>query len=356
MKKVFIIAPNYFGIDHSIANAFRSEGFDVCLMNYRDKYYMVERIAGKISRLVPFVKCITNMIFRLFLLIDNRYLVRILYAEKPNMIFIVKGENIMPSTIMHIKEKLGIPCISYQWDDPFYSYEEHKLYDDYRKNNFLKSMKLYSHIFIFDKHYISKIKNLGINKVSYLPLATDANNYRKLEYSDEEHKQYSYDVCFVGIPFPNRIKMFDALKGFRFGVFGDKWDSFLLGRRRDYYRGKAKGEKVLKLYCSSKIILNIHHPQSVLGVNTRTFDILACEAFEIVDYKEGIEDLFKVGEEIVCYKDASELQGLIDYYLLHPEERKKISHRGFNRVMKNHTWKHRIQQVMKKLDENNIKI
>ena len=224
----------------------------------------------------------------------------------------------------------------------------------YRKNNFANSMHLYDHIFSHDPFYVNEMKKKGAKNVSYLPLATDPGQYRNIEVSEEEQSQYDFDVCFVGAPFHNRIKILDSLCEFKLGVFGDGWGIWHRLKFRkipEYYKGKASGEKVLKLYKSSKIVLNIHGPEAKEGVNTRTFDIPMCGAFELTDYKPEMDKLFKPGEEIVYYKNIDELKSLVRFYLNNPEKRKVIIAKGKERVLNSHTWNHRMQEVVNLLEK-----
>jgi spore maturation protein CgeB len=143
--------------------------------------------------------------------------------------------------------------------------------------------------------------------------------------------------------------MFESLRDYNLGVFGDHWTKYFMlkGKKMpSYYRGRASGETVNKIYLSSKIVLNIHHPHSIEGLNTRTFDIPACSAFEMVDYKKNVEKHFEIDKEIVTFKNIDELKSKIDFYLINDDLRKTISERGKRKVLSEHTWLHRIRDVI----------
>ena len=353
-KKVIIIAPNFYGIDKSICHAFESLGFNTALLNSRPGLSLFENISLRMSRKFPFSKNILNKNIQSFLVRDNNGYLLSIKKFKPDIIFIIKGETVFPETIQIIKNEMKIPCIAYMWDRPFYTYADDFL-DDYRKNNFALGMHLYDYIFVYDPYYVEEIKKKGIANVGYLPLATDPGKYKKVGLSQKEKQEYALDICFVGWPLPNRVEVFENLSGFKLGVFGDGWKDWHRFKKSPiYYKGKAIGEKVLKIYSSSKIVLNMHHPQSVLGVNTRTFDILACGAFELVDFKPELEKLFVLGDEIVCYKNIGELKGLIKFYLENEEERRRIAKRGMDKVLSCHTWHNRIKGLIAALSEKRI--
>ena len=86
------------------------------------------------------------------------------------------------------------------------------------------------------------------------------------------------------------------------------------------------------------------HPEGDF-VNTRTFEIAACGAFQLVDYRQALERHFDVDREVVCYRSVEELRALARYYLDKPEQRLKIARSGRDRVMREHTYAHRMRQM-----------
>jgi spore maturation protein CgeB len=351
---VLIIAPSYYGIDSSIAKAFEKNGYKSFMVNYKVNSSFPEKIIRKAMTFSPSTNRALHPYLRVLLLKENKRYIALAEKHRPSFIFIIKGESVFPQTLGHIKEHLTIPCISYQWDDPFYTNNKGSGLDDYRRNNFRLGMKDYDHIFAFDNYYVDEIKKEGISNVSYLPLATDEDLYKNTSLTEDEKKMHGYDICFVGMPFNNRIDVFNELQEFNLGVFGDFWDMHRDRLKGNYFKGPATGDKVLKIYSASKIVMNINHPHSVYGVNTRTFDILSCGAFEIMDYKQGIEDLFDVGNEIVCYHDVRELKALVRYYLDHPAKRKDIAEKGCLKTRKQHTWAQRVKEIITVLQSKKI--
>ena len=355
-KTILMVAPNFYGIDKSIKAEFESFGFDVYLKNSRNRLEPLESLALKAAKAIPIIERVLRPFVKSFLDKDNEEYLSIVRKIKPDVLFVIKGETIYPETLSVIKEEMNIPCYIYQWDCPFYSYADHAV-DVYRKNNFANGMHFYNHIFSHDPLYVDQIRSKGAKSVSYLSLATDPSQYKDIEITEEERRKYDFDVCFVGAPFRNRIEVLDSLREFKLGVFGDGWDMWhwlRLKKIPDYYKGEATGEKVLKLYKSSKIVLNIHGPEAKDGVNTRTFDIPACGAFELTDYKSEMNRLFRPGEEIVYYKDVEDLKKKVSYYLKNPQERFLIIERGRARIFNGHTWHHRIKEVVDYIYRNHL--
>jgi spore maturation protein CgeB len=355
-KKILVSAPKFYGIDEAIREAFENMGFKAVLKNYRTKTTINETIARRIGIKFPSLKPLLNPVLKYYLDKDNKEFINIVKKEKPNLLFIIKGDFIFPETLQKIKKEISCPVVVYIWDDPFCSFAG-LFSDDYRKSNLEKGMHLYDFIFVYDTYYVEQIKTLGITNVEYLPLATDPNRYRKIEITNEDKKLFGYDICFVGVPYPNRVEVIESLQHYNLGIFGDGWTKYFLEKGKKappYYRGKAIGEEVIKIYLASKVALNIHDPEAQEGLNTRTFDILACGAAELVDYKKNLEIHFNIGEEIATFKNNKELLAIVDYYCENNNLLKEISDKGRQRVLKEHTWSHRINKVIDTLKEQKI--
>ena len=355
-RKVFLYAPRFYGIDEAICEAFESVGIQCILKNSWNPISIQERIAREIGNKLRFVKPIFNQIIRYYLDRENDEFIHSINKEKPDFLFIVKGDTIYPKTLQKLHNIL--PLVAYIWDDPFFSYaKENNINDDYRISNFELGMFLYNYVFVYDTYYVDNLKKRGLENIEYLPLAADLKRYKRIQLTDEEKNTFNYDICFVGVPFPNREEVLESLNNFKLGVFGDGWKNYYLRRGKkvpSYYKGLAVGEKVLKLYGASKIVLNIHDPEATEGLNTRTFDILACGAFEIVDHKKNLDIHFKNNIEIVSYNNLKELNDLVHFYLQNYELSKNIAEQGRMRVLREHTWKNRIQHVVDTLLAKNI--
>jgi spore maturation protein CgeB len=88
----------------------------------------------------------------------------------------------------------------------------------------------------------------------------------------------------------------------------------------------------------------------IVGVNTRTFELAASAACQVVDAKEELGHLFTAGEEVVVYHDLGELRQQLDYYLAHPDEARDIGERARKRALAEHTLRHRIEAMLSVTD------
>ncbi len=197
-----------------------------------------------------------------------------------------------------------------------------------------------------------------------IPLAADKTLMKN--FFDEK---FVSDIAFVGTYLPAKRKFF---KEFVFPL-GEKYDLKLYGQdwtRKDRLLGfiqkigqyfnlpllrsiqkpKLKLEDESKIYSSAKICINVHEDyQKSFGgdCNERTFKIPLCGGFEISDAVPCLEKYFRVGKEIVLAKDKKEWFSQIDYYLKNPKEKIPIIEAGQKRVLKNHTYHNRVEQIIK---------
>jgi spore maturation protein CgeB len=84
----------------------------------------------------------------------------------------------------------------------------------------------------------------------------------------------------------------------------------------------------------------------IVGVNTRAFELAAAGACQVVDLKEELPALFKPGDEVVAYRDLDELKKHLAYHLAHPDEARAIGENARTRALKEHTLRHRIEEML----------
>jgi spore maturation protein CgeB len=91
---------------------------------------------------------------------------------------------------------------------------------------------------------------------------------------------------------------------------------------------------------------------NVTQASPRVFETLGCGSFQIVDAKKDVIALFKQGKHLDCFKKIGEVKELVKYYLSHPQERKEIAQKGHSEVLRNHTYTHRIKELLRAIDKS----
>jgi spore maturation protein CgeB len=144
-----------------------------------------------------------------------------------------------------------------------------------------------------------------------------------------------------------RLSCIRALEEFRPGIRGDSgWKGLLnrpfrLGPPLDYH-----GELPV-FYNACTVNINATNLQMGKAVNQRVFDVPACGAFLLTDHQQSIEGLFDVGKEVVTYRHRGEIADLARFYLRDGHAREAVAKKGRERVLKEHTYRHRIDTLIR---------
>lgn len=140
--------------------------------------------------------------------------------------------------------------------------------------------------------------------MGYLPMAycDDLHVPRDGEPSAPLH-----DVVFVGVGFPERIKILEACdwSGINLGLYGD-WHKVSRKSpiKRFVHQGVVSNERAVELYKSSLVGLNLHRMDADYfgdsgavapggwSVNPRTYELAACGVPQVSDWRPGLVEVF----------------------------------------------------------------
>ena len=221
---------------------------------------------------------------------------------------------------------------------------------DYR---FKKATK-FDHVFFNQKDAVEEYKKYLVNSplyqsgnlimpsgkmqtVAWLPHAAEPQAYPNINIIKK------YDVGFVGhvqeVPNYNGFSRIDALDR----LFKE-FPNFYYGSRHPGYPEKNLFEDAAKKFSLSKVVFNISIKDDI---NMRCFETLSTGSFLLTNWIPTLEDLFKDGKHLVTYKTLDEMVEKTKYYLKHDDKREKIAKAGHKEFMSKHTYKHRIEKVLK---------
>lgn len=191
--------------------------------------------------------------------------------------------------------------------------------------------------------FYHKWKDIGIDVISF-PLAADTATY----YPAEPKDRYKCDLSYVGNYWEKKAK--DGIDKYILPL-KEKHDLKIWGEwgwPAGLSSGKLPFGADRDVFCSSKINLSLHEPHSRnLGIDviSRIFNIPACKAFQVSDYVKEINDFFRKDEIIMC-KDAEDYHDKVAFYLKHPGLRAEIAEKAYRRVLREHTYKHRVNELL----------
>lgn len=207
---------------------------------------------------------------------------------------------------------------------------------DYR----FETAKKFDKVFCAQKQAVLDFKERGVD-AEWMPHAFEPWAYHDIESGTPVPYNYAskdFDICFVGhVNSPNRVEFLDTM----FGNFPN------------FYWGQKQFQDAAKIYCKSKICLNIAMKDDL---NMRCFEVMGAGGFLLTDYVPYIDELFEDGKHLVLYRSHEEAVDKAKYYLKHDSEREKIAQAGFEEVMAKHTIDHRVANLLKAGKEINKKV
>lgn len=230
---------------------------------------------------------------------------------KPKCIFYLPG-GVLPieANLMYLLKKYyNSPIILFSTDDMNTCLNNFPLlnYIDCVYTNSLLAYKLYS---CYSK------------KAFFLPWGFDEKVYGKVPHSHS----FNYDVAFFGNKSPYREYYLKPIeKSANYGIPPFRFNI-----------GLIENKHIVKFINETKINLDIPRQpcQLLRRFDFRIWEITGAEGFLLCEYAAGIEKLFEVGKEIVCFKNKTDLIELIRWYLKHDNHRKRIAINGRLRVRK----------------------
>jgi len=104
--------------------------------------------------------------------------------------------------------------------------------------------------------------------------------------------------------------------------------------------------------CSSKINLNItrwSHTKIYASSTARPFELAACGACIVSQPYNGIEEWFDIGKEIIIVNNEKEIIETYMWLVGSSEDRQMIGERARKRILKDHTFCHRANEITRVL-------
>lgn len=199
------------------------------------------------------------------------------------------------------------------------------------------------------KHYIQRIKDFDLTlssdgdtdkryrdagvKRRYMRMACNTRIYRPVHLTNEERKEYSHDVGFVGHSyFPRRKALIDGLaSSFDFC----HWGQF----------NEAYGINHAKIVAATKIMVADNFRNDVPNYwSNRVYTEVGSGGFLLHPRVPKMDKVYKDKEHLVYWDDMEDLHGKIRYYLRHDDEREEIARCGQKLIHKYHNWNTRIRE------------
>ena len=182
----------------------------------------------------------------------------------------------------------------------------------------------------------------GADPASHRPLDSS-----KLDPSLSGHVVYVGSSCADHPAGTLRRHLIESLAGLPLAIFGDDgWAGYGGAAAAAYRGGPVSSDEANVIYASGAIALNLHHPQFQRGTSLRTFALCCSGAFQLADWREGIDRWLTPGLEIEVFRTPGQLRALVERYLGDHPARARIAAAGRARVIAEHTYFHRLAKML----------
>ncbi len=311
----------------------------------------------------------------------NTRLREVAEREKPDLMFTVLFTDEFDASVLRdVTENIGIVTINWFCDD-------HWRFEQYSR----LWAPCFRWVVTTAESALPKYAQMGYHNVVKSQWACNTFLYRRLNLPLE------YDVTFIGQPYGQRRQVIEQLRhaGIRVSTWGQGWDE-----------GRASQDEMIKIFNTSRINLNLTaayganshddpetpsakthplwrlleyipfttarqgsmtgctqiSPKSELAQPTvpepagpagntteqikgRNFEVPGTGGFLLTENAAHLEDYYKLGEEVVNFSSTEEMVEKVRYYLSHEDERTAIAEAGYQRTLKDHTYRQRFQEI-----------
>lgn len=333
--KVLIVGPRYFNFLSATQSAFRELGWETLVEGYEaplHPYTFFNRMLYKLSSDKPAVE-------RRSVRQYQPYIMEVFSRFKPDLVFVLNGDFLLPETLDAFRGSAKVALWMFDNRVKLPGAEGHHAHVDA--------------LFCFDMEDVVSYKKDGI-EAHFLPQACDMSVYRPLSGTRKD-----IDILFVGnlLYSPRRKRLMNAVidrypeRTIRVYGWYQPWfkglGAWLKRPHKHIYKNvQVSSARANSLYNQARIVLNIHQESQRDGANPRVFEICGSGAYQICDWNPYVASLFPSGA-IGLYHDEEELFSLVGEAL--KSDREEAASRAHSIVVREHTFKNRMEQVLKTL-------
>jgi len=214
-------------------------------------------------------------------------------------------------------------------------------------------LSVFDTFFTNSKGVIPDLKKMGAKNIHPLYYAADPELFKPLKVDkDVDISFFGYGSAFREEWMKKMITEPSSVLMNRIFSVGGKGFGMDLGRAQ--MAGDLSYSAFRKFCCRSKICLNItrqSHASVYASATARPFELAAFGACIVSQPYSGIEEWFEVGKEIVIAEDSPEIVSIFQYLLDSDEEREKIGTCARLRLLKDHTYQKRAEELISRLKD-----
>jgi len=254
--------------------------------------------------------------------------VRQIRRAKPDVLYLQDLNLFPPEILMSLKDSVGLVVGQIACPLP--------------TNDYLRAFDL---ILTSFPHYVGRFRNMGIKseyfRIGFDPIVLDelgpVARTRPCTFVGGVSPAHGGRTAFL-----EELARSVSIEFLGYGADTLPASSPLLAR----HRGEAWAMDMYRALAESRITVNVHIDVAEnFANNMRLYEATGCGALLITDQKDNLSELFSPGLEIIAYRTPGEAVEYIKYYMDHPDEAAAIARAGQNRTLRDHTYRHRMEEL-----------
>lgn len=327
LPSLLLISPIFHGYWRSIADGFRSRGFEIDTHCYDAKQTFRQKLTHKLLHELPSkVGVAAERPFRQ----HSAESAEVIRASRPDITLIIRGDQ-FGDEVFDALDDVGSRRYLWLWDEVR------------RTAHTSASLDRYDHL------------------ISYSPLDTAAFNEagraclhlpNAFAPALTPTPRHTPDVVFIGARYPRRDDLLTAVAAAQVPVrcYGREWSRHPFDRARTWQVrrpdvpaardiDRAEG---YALTAGAPAAINIHSDQD--GFTMKTFEVPGVGGVQLVD-REDVAQYYEPGREVAVFRDADELVDLCRRAIRDDRWGDSLREAGRKRTLAEHTWAHRAAEV-----------
>lgn len=206
----------------------------------------------------------------------------------------------------------------------------------------------YDALFFKDPFIVHQLGDVLVSPVYYLPECFNPARHILSEGASTDEPTYVCDITTAGNLHSWRVACYKHLSAYQVKLWGNPAPLWMpVGHVSEMVQGSGVyNEEKAQAFLSAKIVVNHLHYSEIWGVNVRCFEAAGVGAFQMVDWRPGLWQLFEDGKELVTFTSMADLKKKVDYWLPLETERRAIGEAGQRRALAEHTYRHRLELLL----------
>lgn len=349
MKITIVGTTNHWNaLERHYTKHLRALGADILLFPFADLIYSYYS-SNVLRRFLYRYKI--NTAYRIKKL--NVLLIEDCIKNRPDIVWIFKGVNILPGTLLQLKTQ-GIKLINFNGDHPFLR--------TFRSSGGIEieqCVPLYDLHFSYSREIINEISSRyqGKVKTEFLPFGFELSKAESEKFRETGSKEEKLRICFIGNP-DNQMRRKAVMDIFTAGLpidlYGKGWNKYLPGNLSDVnIFEEANDNDYWKVLSQYRVQLNIFRPHNLNSHNMRTFEIPVVGGIQLAPDSVEHREFFEDNQNIFLYNSSEEMVQKAKMLLQLPLTEAQKIRLSANRISfeRDYSYRNRAKQVYDKFEQ-----